>query len=355
MAYLSPMKSGVRSIALALALLGLSAAPAVTAIGLSGSAAAAAESAVVFMYHRFGEAEYPSANIRIDQFEAQLAELRSGGYTVLPVPEILERMRTGADLPDRTVALTIDDAYASVYAEAWPRLKEAGFPFTLFVATDPIDRANPGYMTWDQIRELRDGGATIGSQTASHPHLPDLDIDTVKIELDRSAGRLEAELGEPPTLLAYPYGEYGRAIERIVAERGYLAAFGQHSGVVHATSDRYGLPRFALNETYGGIDRFRLTANALPLPVRDRVPADLIVTANNPPPFGFTVASEIGDPSRIDCYASGQGRTQTEVLGDRVEVRLAQPFPAGRARVNCTMPGPEGRWRWYGIQFYIPR
>lgn len=349
------MKSGLRSIALALTLLGLSAAPAVTAIGLSGSTATAAESAVVFMYHRFGEAEYPSANIRIDQFEAQLAELAGGGYTVLPLPEILERMRTGTALPDRTVALTIDDAYASVYAEAWPRLKEAGFPFTLFVATDPIDRANPGYMTWDQIRELRDGGATIGSQTASHPHLPDLDIDTVKIELDRSAGRLEAELGAPPTLLAYPYGEYGRAIERVVAERGYLAAFGQQSGVVHATSDRYGLPRFALNETYGGIDRFRLTANALPLPVRDRVPADLIVTANNPPPFGFTVSSEIGDPSRIDCYASGQGRTQTEVLGDRVEVRLAQPFPAGRARVNCTMPGPEGRWRWYGIQFYIPR
>ncbi len=24
-----------------------------------------------------------------------------------------------------------------------------------------------------------------------------------------------------------------------------------------------------------------------------------------------------------------------------------------RARINCTMPGPEGRWRWLGMQFYM--
>jgi hypothetical protein len=26
-----------------------------------------------------------------------------------------------------------------VFTEAWPRLKAKGFPFTVFVATDPID------------------------------------------------------------------------------------------------------------------------------------------------------------------------------------------------------------------------
>lgn len=344
------MSLAVRSAALAAALF-----CAFGAWVAGASAVVAAESAVLFMYHRFGESEFPSGNIRLDQFDAHLTELRTGGYTVMAIPEILERMRTGTALPDRTVGLTIDDAYASAYAEAWPRLKAAGFPVTMFISTDRVDRGHRGYMTWDQVRELHDAGVTIGSQTASHPHLPDLDIETVKIELDRSAQRLAAELGAPPTLLAYPYGEYGLEIQRVVAERGYAAAFGQQSGVAHITSDRFGLPRFALNETYGGIDRFRLTANALPLPVRDRVPADLVIRSNNPPPFGFTVSPSISDASRIDCYASGQGRTQTEVLGDRVEVRLSQAFPSGRARVNCTMPGPEGRWHWYGVQFYIPR
>ena len=338
------MWSRFRSLALATAL----------AVPMVGGTAAAADWAVIFMYHRFGESEFPTSNIRLDQFEAHLQEIRTGGYTVLSVPEILERLRTGTDLPDRTVGITIDDAYKSVYTEAWPRLKAADLPFTLFVATDPVDRGSAGYMSWDEIRELKEGGVTIGSQTASHPHLPDLDIETVKIELDRSSQRIADELGERPALFAYPYGEYGLDIQRVVAERGYSAAFGQQSGVANATSDRFGLPRFALNETYGGIDRFRLTSNALPLPIRDRVPADLILRANNPPAFGFTVDGIQGS-ERIDCYASGQGKTRTEALGDRVEVRLAEPFPAGRARINCTMPGPDGRWHWYGIQFYIPR
>ena len=209
-------------------------------------------------------------------------------------------------------------------------------------------------MSWDNIRELQRAGVTIGSRTASHPHLPDVSLDQVKTELDRAATRIETEVGVRPELLAYPFGEYGLDIQRVVADRGYLAAFGQQSGVMHSGSDRFGLPRFALNETYGDIDRFRLTANALPLPVTDRVPPDLILR-ENPPPFGFTVIDDITRVDLIDCYASGIGRTSVERLGQRVEVRIAEPFPPGRARTNCTMPGPDNRWRWFGIQFFIPK
>ena len=54
----------------------------------------AGESAVVLMYHRFGESKYPSTNIGIDQFEAHIEELQDGGYTVLPIPSILSLMKT---------------------------------------------------------------------------------------------------------------------------------------------------------------------------------------------------------------------------------------------------------------------
>ena len=38
-----------------------------------------------------------------------------------------------------------------------------------------------------------------------------------------------------------------------------------------------------------------------------------------------------------------QGRAIVEVLGEvRVEVRMPGAFSPGRARVNCTMPGPDG-------------
>ncbi len=134
--------------------------------------AAAADSAVILIYHRFGETSFPSTNIRLDQLEAHIAELTSGPYTVLPVPEIVSAIREGRPLPDRTVGITIDDGYKSIYTEAFPRFQAAGLPFTVFVSTDPIDRRFAGFVTWDEIREMRDAGVTIGAHTATHLHMP---------------------------------------------------------------------------------------------------------------------------------------------------------------------------------------
>ena len=105
--------------------------------GPSGTPNATSNSAAVLMYHRFAEPAHPSTNIRIDQFEAHIEELKSGPYTVVPLADVVAAMTGGKPLPDRAVAITIDDAYLSVYTEAWPRLQAAGFPFTVFVATSP--------------------------------------------------------------------------------------------------------------------------------------------------------------------------------------------------------------------------
>ncbi len=319
--------------------------------------AQAADSAVVVMYHRFGENDFPSTNIRIDQFEAHIRELTGDRMTVLGVPEILTALREGTTLPDRTMAITIDDAFRSVYTEAWPRLRAAGLPFTLFVATDAVDRKFDGYMSWDEIRELQQAGVTIGSQTASHLHMPTATPRQNSDDLARSNARFRAELGAAPTLFAYPFGEYGLAVRDKIVEAGFIAAFGQHSGVLHKDAEQYFMPRFAMNEAYGDVARLRLASNALPLRVRDVTPADPMLTkANNPPFFGFTVFGDaIKELGALNCYASGQGRAQIDRLGrSRIEVRFERSFPAGRARINCTMRATNGRWRWYGMQFYVP-
>ncbi len=319
--------------------------------------AAAADSAVVIMYHRFGEDAYPSTNIRLDQFEAHLTELAKSRYTILPIPEIVDRQKKGKSLPDRTVALAIDDAFMSVYREAWPRLKAARLPFTLFVATEPVSRGQSGYMNWDQIRELKKAGVTIGSQTHSHLHMASSSAERNRGDLEESNSHFRTELGEAPTIIAYPYGEYSLAVREVAKEAGFTAGFGQHSGVLFTGVDRYYMPRFAMNEKFGDLSRFKLAANALPLRVKDVSPADpLLSPGNNPPLLGFTV---VGDEalhlSRLSCYPSNHSKTRIERLGSRVEVRLHTAFPAGRARINCTMPAPSGRWRWYGLQFLVPR
>lgn len=313
------------------------------------------DGAVIVMYHRFGEADYPSTSVRIEQFEAHLAELTSGRYNVLPLPDIVAAFVEERPLPDRSVAISIDDAFASVYAEAWPRLRQAGLPFTLFVSTDALDRGLPGYMSWSQLREMvAVGGVTVGHHGAAHAHMADLDAEAVRADLARASARFTAELGDVPDLFAYPYGEFGRTLRDIVAETGFLAAFGQHSGAAARSDDRFALPRYPFNEPFGEIDRFRLAVNSLPLPVRDLTPADpLIGSESNPPAYGFTVLPGIERLEALNCYAGGAAAAVERLGESRFEVRLPEALPAGRSRINCTVPGPDGRWRWRGRQFYL--
>ena len=315
-------------------------------------AASSADWAVVVMYHRFGESDHSATNISLVQFEAHLSELQTGGYTVLALPEIVAAIRDGRELPDKSVAITIDDAYLSLYEEAWPRRREAGFPFTVFVATDPVDQRFPDFMNWDQLRELQRAGVTIGGHTASHLRMAAQTEQRVADDIAAARARFAAELGGVPALFSYPFGEAGAAVRQVVVGAGYEAAFGQHSGAMHRSADPFYLPRFPLSEAFGGIDRFRLVASALPIPITDLTPSDPLLQ-NNPPLFGFTLTEEIERRNGLSCFASGQGRVQLEWLGPRAEVRLPEPFPPGRARINCTVPAGEGRWRWLGMQYYV--
>lgn len=323
--------------------------------GIGSGTVRAADSVVVLMYHRFGDDRFPTANTRLDQLDAHIAELKVGSYHVMPLPVVVEAIRTGRALPDKAVAITIDDSWSSVAHHAWPRLKAAGFPFTLFVVTDETDRGGAEYMGWDKIREMVASGlVTIGSQGAGHPHMPVLSKSAVAEDLARSRVRFVAELGYAPDLFAWPYGEMSREAAEAVKEAGFVAAFGQHSGPVWRRADPWFLPRFALNETYGEPERFRLAARSLPLPALDISPGDPKLRSN-PPHFGFTLAEDVAGLDHLACYAAHEGAALIERLGPRIEIRLLKPFPPGRGRINCTAPSLDGRWRWFGWQFFVER
>jgi peptidoglycan/xylan/chitin deacetylase (PgdA/CDA1 family) len=312
--------------------------------------ARAADHATILMYHRFGEDKYPTTNVRIEQFEEHLEILASGEYSVWPLQDIISNLQAGKPVPDRTVAITIDDAYLSVYEVAMPRLKARGFHATLFVATRPVDRDLRNYMDWDQLREWQAAGFDIGSQTQTHPHMHRQSIEVNREELKVSNDRFLAELGIRPTLFAYPYGEYNLGVIDLVKAAGFEAAFGQNSGVAHGYDGFFELPRFAMNEQYGNRERLELAINGLPLKVSEIVPEDVVLSAN-PPLYGFTLAPDMDQERQLRCFNRKYGKLDVAIIGRRAEIRMPGPLVGKRARVNCTMPGPEGRWRWFGRQF----
>lgn len=322
--------------------------------------------AVVFMYHRFGEDRYPSTSVTLDQFDAHLDYLTSADYEVWPLERIVEHLQSGHAIPDRTVAITIDDAYRSVYEEAYPRLRERGLPYTVFVATDAVDDEQAAIMTWDQMREMQDDGATFANHSATHGYLArPQEGETeeryrarLQEDIQRGRQRLEEELGSGgiPDIFAYPYGEYNRVVADIVRTQGYVA-FGQHSGAIGPLSDTHALPRFAMAEAYADPDEFRMKASTMALPVEELSPWDPLIDRENPPVMRVRLQETSASLDRLTCFVSQQGSVKPEWEDKAAGVFTVvppNPLPTGRSRYNCTAPSNEpGRYFWFSQQWIV--
>lgn len=318
--------------------------------------AGAAESAVVLVYQRFGEDSKSENSVKLAEFDAHIGELTGGRFNIMPLPDILAAIDKGEKLPNRTVAITIDDSFRSVYDRAWPRLKKAGIPFTLFVSTDPADRKLAGYMTWDEIRELKAAGVTIGSHTASFLPLSETTLDGFRDDVVRSLESFERELGERPTLFSWPRGEMGAAAARMLEELGFKAAFGYHSGPIHSLADRMMLPRFPMVGEYARNREFQLRVNTLALPLINVSPADAMLNETAPAKFSFMIDPSAGRIRGFNCFHSSQGQLELREVGDRqYEAALDASASTGIWRINCTMPTGGKRFRWWGMQYYSAR
>ncbi len=311
--------------------------------------------AVIFSYLRIGDDARPDLSVTVEQFNEHLAELRDPRYTILPLSRIAAALRSGQPLPDHTVGLSIDGSHRSILTHAVDPLLAANLPFTLFVSPAEVDLGLESSLTWDEVRGLRSRGVTLGLQTVYRADLAQTPLTTLEADLNLAVNRFRAELGDTPTLFAYPHGGYSLAMKELVRSRGFVGAFGRHSSVAHAGVDWLELPRFPLNGAFASLERFRLAAEALPLPVREETPRDSLLVGANPPAIGFTLAEGLGQLDWLSCFVAEQGRTHLEFPSpSRVEVRLSAPLSSGVARINCTLPTGDGRYRWLGRLFVVP-
>ncbi len=310
-------------------------------------------SATVFMYHKFGVSKYPSTSVTIEQLESHINELTKDKYNILPLNFIVDTIINDGDLPNNSIGISIDDADKSFFEVGWPFFKKNNIPVTLFVTTGTIVKNNKSYLNWDQIRKLKEEGVTIGAHSHTHAHMPDLDLNEVRKEIEISNKIFLKELGEIPTLFAYPYGETSNEIIEIIKEYKFKVAFGQHSGVINETSNMYYLPRFSLNEKYGEIDRVKFASSSNGLGVYDFIPTNPTIT-ENPPFIGFSLLDETLSQS-LNCFIfdmNGQVDKEIYKFNERVEIRLSRELSKGRSRINCTAKDKKGNWRWFGHQFY---
>ncbi len=314
--------------------------------------------AVIFIYHRFGESRYPSTSIKMEQFRFQLEYLKTHHYNVWPLSKIIQTLKEQKPLPPKTVALTIDDAYKSVYTHAYPLLKQYSFPFTVFVNTNPVDNASKNYMSWDEMREMKRNGAEFGNHTVSHPSfLTFLDLDEskmqakIKRELEYAQKRLQQELAVKTKMVAYPFGEYTNKIRGFVSSLGY-AACTQVGGVLTHSSELAEIPRFPMSQRFATKEGFltKLQTKALPLAAPPK--SDHLVM-QNPPKLQLTLQRPL---KGIGCYLSSGERiriSKSDAIHLSIQAKEALQPP--RDHYTCTAPASKGRWYWYSFLWVFPK
>lgn len=333
---------------------------------LLGTAPAAAndyddKAAVIFAYFAIGNDNNPSLSIRTEQFTQQINELKSGGYNIARLDDIVDAFAAGTPLPPRTVAITFDGADKSILQHAAPLLIDNDLPFTVFIPADRVASGKPPFMDWGDLRKLkRSGLVSFSLHPSSYSRLADSGDAEIKRQINNSLAAIRDELDVNVGLIAYPFGEYDEAYQKVVKSMGFKAAFGQQSGVAWSGDDRYALPRFTLTERYGDMDRFLMTANALPLPATDISPGDPHLNSLTPS-IGFTAPDDLAKSLKsLSCFSSSAEKPELQILGSRVEIRMSKPFREDRPRINCTLPvagapGEEPRYRWLGMMYTVPQ
>lgn len=320
--------------------------------------AGAEDHAVVLLYHHVDSDTPASTSVTPAAFERHLDYLWDNNFFVLPLEEILDAMAAGEPLPGNAIAITFDDAYESVHRVAWPMLRERRWPFTVFVSTDSIDAGYGSYMSWLQLRELQDGGGTIGNHGVTHAHpldrLPGESqsawLTRFREELVQAAQRIEDETGTQTRLYAYPYGEFSADTERVVAELGWYGV-GQQSGAIGPDTPLTSAPRFPISASFAGLDDFRLRVHARPLPVRVIAPRDrLLPPGGKAPLLELQLEDGTYEPESVGCYTSDGNPIDVRWLSARrFSIRAQSPLDGGRSKYTCTAPypGESGVFGWY--------
>jgi len=203
----------------------------------------------ILTYHRVGTFQYdhvPTVSGRV--FERQLTLLTRWRYRVLSLTELVERLEQG-QMPRRSAVITFDDGYAETYDVAWPLLKRAGFPSTVFVAPGEVGR--PGFVSWDQLTEMAHDGTVIGSHTMHHSYLPHVKDDRLNEELIASKQVIESRIGRAINFISYPIGGFTAQAQEVVKRAGYRAACTTNRRAFETGIDRFALRRIKMTERDG--------------------------------------------------------------------------------------------------------
>lgn len=215
----------------------------------------------ILMYHMISK---PLSNEEVkyacppELFDRHMSKLRQSGFNPISLKLIDDHFNLGAEIPNNSVIITLDDGFEDNYLNALPILKKHNIPATIFLTTGYLGATN-AWMTkrgfperkmlnWEQIQEMSQHNIEFGAHTISHPRLPEIDNEAVSNEISISKQTIETTLGKRCNFFAYPFGLFSAENRNQVDRAGFSLACSTRSGF--NTTDRDALTLHRI-EVYG--------------------------------------------------------------------------------------------------------
>jgi len=212
-------------------------------------------------------------------FRRGMARLHERGYRTISLPEAVEFLHQRLPFPERSLVLTFDDGYQTIYDVALPTLQRYGMSATVFITVGKKRTARASgqlpplgqhsMLSWEMIREMRRHAIIFGAHTLTHPDLTRLPFEQAKSEIVDSKAMLEDVLSAPVTCFAYPYGRYNHPLRELIRQH-FVCACSDQFGLITSKNDLFALER--VDACYFRKDRlFGMTSTRLfPWYVRTR-------------------------------------------------------------------------------------
>lgn len=224
----------------------------------------------ILMYHSILQRENGNCYcLSADVFRSDLTYLKSQGYHTVWVSELVDYVLDGEPLPEKPVAITLDDGHLNSLTTVLPILEALDMKATVSVVgcytEKSIKEADPNpnyaYLTWEDIHTLAASGRVeIGNHTFALHELGERrgaekkcgeDTACYQALLREDLGRLQTTLatesGVTPQVFAYPYGFASPESVPVLKDLGFTAALTCKEKINHLTGDPeqlYDLGRF---------------------------------------------------------------------------------------------------------------
>ncbi|MDR0580035.1 MAG: polysaccharide deacetylase family protein [Campylobacteraceae bacterium] len=199
----------------------------------------------ILIYHRFNDDRYPSTNTPNSELKKQFTYLKDNNYTVVPLKAIADKLNANESIPDKWVAIAIDDGYKS-FLNALEIFKEFEYPFSIFVYVQATEQNYPDFMTWKELKSLEEFNGSLEFHSYAHPHSTKLDKENLRKDFEKGLEIFKKRVGYMPNFYSYPYGEFNENVKDIAKEFGFSAILNQNNGAVDSSSDVYDLDRLAV-------------------------------------------------------------------------------------------------------------